>query len=476
MAIETLARITIVGSERDQSQILADLQTLGVVHLVSLNPSGEGITPDHGHPNLLRQALHFLKLSPELRPATGESFECDTLALAEETLTIAQRLRKGYERREQLEADIESLKPWGHFVVPPDDALAGNRFWFYRIPHHLSPASDDVEGTLVRISADREAEYWVAVASSRPAGLPVPPLELPQASLQQLLLQLSEVEADIERLEGRRAALTQYRVLLAGEIDVADDYVERQMATDRVFRDKSLFAIQGWIPERLVPLLQSFAGERQLALRIDPITAADKPPTLLRNRAWIGGAEDAVRFYITPEYRSWDPTWMMYVFFSLFFAMIMADAGYGLILLAIVGFLFSKYRDSAPHRRLISLGLAMSIVAIIYGVIVGSYFGFTPGADSLLGRLMWKVESRSIMENREAMMLLTASIGVLHLVVANIVTTWQRWGKARRSAASDGESDYCQDFCWQSPNFLVRTSALGRPPGSDGNQGRWMIC
>ena len=44
------------------------------------------------------------------------------------------------------------------------------------------------------------------------------------------------------------------------------------------------------------------------------------------------GGEAAVSFYITPEYRTWDPSVVMYFSFAVFFGMIMSDAGYGLIL------------------------------------------------------------------------------------------------------------------------------------------------
>ena len=52
-------------------------------------------------------------------------------------------------------------------------------------------------------------------------------------------------------------------------------------------------------------------------------------PTLLRNPERMAGSEALVTFYKTPEYRSWDPSILSQFFFSAFFAIILADAGYG---------------------------------------------------------------------------------------------------------------------------------------------------
>ena len=129
---------------------------------------------------------------------------------------------------------------------------------------------------------------------------------------------------------------------------------------------------------------------------------------------------------MTPGYRAWDPTWVMFFSFSIFFAMILSDAGYGLVLGIIVALFAKKLGRTAAGRQLRQLAVFMVLVTIGYGLMIGSVFGFTPPAGSFLDLLVVKSDGRSIMQDREMMMLISATIGVFHLVLANLVVAW-RW-------------------------------------------------
>jgi V/A-type H+/Na+-transporting ATPase subunit I len=152
---------------------------------------------------------------------------------------------------------------------------------------------------------------------------------------------------------------------------------------------------------------------------------------LLTNPKAVAGAEGAVTFYMTPSYSAWDPTWLMYVSFSLFFAMIMADAGYGVVLAIVLALSARKLNGTENGRRLRGLLIAIVAMTIGYGVIIGSYFGAAPPPGSLLDRLVWKSGDTSIMNDQAAMMLLAATIGVIHLTIANLINAWNHRGSSR---------------------------------------------
>jgi V/A-type H+-transporting ATPase subunit I len=214
-------------------------------------------------------------------------------------------------------------------------------------------------------------------------------------------------------------------------LDAADDEFARRQAAEKLLQDVDLFALQGWVPVERHDAVRRFAADAGLALTLEEPGETDAPPTLLANPPLLKGAEDAVQFYITPAYRSWDPSWAMFASFSLFFAMIMADAGYGVVLLTALLIVASRPRLTEPTRRVVRLGVTMAVATIVYGMLVGSYFGMAPPADSVLDRLVWKTGGAPITENRAAMMLLSASIGVAHLMLANVITAWQRRGSSQ---------------------------------------------
>ncbi len=176
--------------------------------------------------------------------------------------------------------------------------------------------------------------------------------------------------------------------------------------------------------------VRQFADDNQLAVTLERPSNKDEPPTLLENPERVAGSEALVTFYKTPAYHSWDPSIIAYVSFSLFFAMILADAGYGLILALLTAYLWKRMGKTRAGRRGRNVLATLTGFSIVYGVLCGSFFGVSPPKDSLLGRLdIIDAESQALM------MPLTIVVGVIHLSLANLVMAWQQRGRATALAS-----------------------------------------
>jgi V/A-type H+-transporting ATPase subunit I len=439
MAIAKLWKLTLYGRSADQAATLAGLQRLGCVHVANLRTQPTSLPDEPDGRRRLRQALRYLETAPEPRPSASRGETCDATALAARALEVAEQQRTLRAERDELAAQVKRFAPWGSFDLTAVRDLPDLQVWLVRLPHHLSPLrSPEVRKAFeggadatsrqasVLTSSDAEFEYWAVLSHAAPQGLPIAPQLAPATPLAVLRRSLEEIEQDLEQLEVQRNGLARWSKRLRAELDAADDEFARRQAAQKLLHDVDLFALQGWVPVERQDALRRFAADAGLALTLEEPRDADSPPTLLANPPLLGGAEDAVQFYITPAYRSWDPSWAMFASFSLFFAMIMADAGYGVVLLTALLIVASRPRLTEPTRRVVRLGLTMAVATIVYGMLVGSYFGMTPPAGSLLDRVVWKTSGAPITENRAAMMLLSASIGVAHLMLANLITAWQR--------------------------------------------------
>ncbi|MBV9672412.1 MAG: V-type ATP synthase subunit I, partial [Verrucomicrobia bacterium] len=153
---------------------------------------------------------------------------------------------------------------------------------------------------------------------------------------------------------------------------------------------------------------------RGLALLEEKPTLKDRPPTLLSNPPALAGGEDLVTFYTTPGYHNWDPSIVTAFSFAIFFAMIIADAGYALILGIALFWFYRRIGQSAGGRRFRSLALMIVIAGFVYGILTGSYFGYEPGPDTWLGSLRL-LPSHDV----SWMMLFSLGVGCLHLILAN---------------------------------------------------------
>jgi V/A-type H+-transporting ATPase subunit I len=102
--------------------------------------------------------------------------------------------------------------------------------------------------------------------------------------------------------------------------------------------------------------------------------------------------------------------------FAIFFAMIISDGGYGLILALVVAHYWKRMSGSPAGRRWRWVLLTLVVATIGYGVLVGSFFGIAPPAGSFAARL-----APLDMTDTSTMMGLSVTIGALHVVLGNLM-------------------------------------------------------
>jgi V/A-type H+-transporting ATPase subunit I len=421
MSIVPLVKVTLYGPAADKDAVLDGLQSLGCLHLNDLRPgAGEGVEREPSSPNA-HQALQYLRDSPVRRRAPRQRESVDIEAVVTEVIDVRDRSRALAEEREQLRKWIADLEPWGDFELPAWAHEGALRFWFYIVPHHQLRRLEAITLPWSVVARDHRFAYVVVVAADQPTGLPVPPVPLEPRSLSTLRRRLEQVERELEALDYRRIGLTLHTDALTEALAEADDRAARQRAAQRTLERDQVFAVQGWAPRTRAGALRQFAADRRLALTVAPPGPRDKPPTLLENPPAVRGGEGLVTFYMTPAYRLWDPSKAVFFAFAVFFAMIFADAGYGLLLGLLLLAVWTRLGRTAGGRGLRGVMLALVICSSIYGVLVGSYFGVIPPAGSWLASLhVLHAEDQGVM------MWIAIGVGALHLAYANLVTAWRR--------------------------------------------------
>jgi V/A-type H+-transporting ATPase subunit I len=417
VSLVPLRHVTLVGMLADKAAIVARLQDLGFLHLQSLRPEdvpprevGGGPSPE------ARGALEFLLDSPwqrrRRRKPGREGF--DPEQVQRRALELQQRLRELGDERDHLVARIRNLEPWGAFEFGTLDEMSGQRLWFYQIPHYrLREIPDDLPHTIVH--RDHRFAYVVVITPEEPTTMPLPRVHTGAVSRARLLDRLEEVEAEIEDSQGERATLTRSATLFAESLARLEDAAARRGAETLARDDAPMFALAAWAPAGRVDELRAALADHDVALLVREPGSDDAPPTLFSTSERLAGAQSLVTFYMTPGYFTWDPSVVVLVSFAVMFAMIVADAGYGLLLGIVAAFF---WRSLPPGMRIVAGSMLGATVA--YGVLVGSYFGVIPGPASLLGRL--RVLDAA---DPTTMMALSIVLGVVHLAIANAADAWR---------------------------------------------------
>ena len=152
--------------------------------------------------------------------------------------------------------------------------------------------------------------------------------------------------------------------------------------------DSSLFAIEAWVPETRIVSLRALIEKLEVCAEEIAIEEADQVPTCLENKGIGKVGEDLVLVYDTPAITDKDPSLWVVLVFPLFFAMIIGDAGYGCLFLALSFWLKRRFWSCAGiAKRLVKLSFLLSIFSIGWGISTASYFGIELAPDSSLRKV-----------------------------------------------------------------------------------------
>lgn len=231
---------------------------------------------------------------------------------------------------------------------------------------------------------------------------------------------LAAEQADLERRAAEcRRELAQLGARHGPEVAALALILSDRLAEARALRaaglSDHLVVLDGWIPTRRLPELRdrlaSDIGPQAMVVEraTSDVPAADTPVTF-ENRRLARAFQPLVTFASTPRYGSIDPTPLLAITFPAFVGLMVGDAGYGLVLLALLLLLLWRARSSAVTRFLWPIGLLVAGSTIGFGVLFGEWFG-DAGHEIAALRPLW-------IERREALiplLVLALSIGIVHV-------------------------------------------------------------
>lgn len=422
MSIVKLKKITLYGCLSEKLQVLDELQNLGCVHITSLYvPENLLDKGDVGGFLQTREALKYLNNCPNKLKQIKNPPSFDPASIEQQVLHNKNQMEELQDEMDVVKHKIEELTPWGNFALPDPKELAGQKFWFYIVPHQEMKNINLQTICAKTVQKDNRFSYVVVVAENEPEFMPGTQVKLPKESLNTLTSRLDQIEFAIEDHQLERTNLTRWLDLFKKNFFKLEDQATLTNASHQTYDHHPVFALQGWIPSSDVNKIEAYAKKNELAVRIEEPNADQQPPTLLNNKDSLKGGEDLLSFYMTPSYSLWDPSTTIFFSFAIFFAMIFSDAGYAIVLGAILAFFWKRLGKTVTGQRFRNVLLALTIFSFIWGVLVGSYFGIAPSTQSYLSYL--KIID---MSNYAAMMILAVLVGVIHIVIANIAQAWSQ--------------------------------------------------
>ena len=390
--IEKMTRYSFILSSSGKEEFLRSIQALGLVDITrSERPADERSN------SLLESISQQRKLISEIEAGSD-----DNLKLYNESLDHLLR-----------EESVQRI--WGDWDREKIEAL-GLKLHFYSVAAKRYDPSWEASWAIQKVSEDKKNVWFVIVGDNE--GFPVKELPAPLRPLSLLEKDIRQLQDTIGKysaaLEARKAELPKLRKKLAStEDELALAFAS---ASAETAAEDLLTMFEGFAPsEDDARLAEAFDAMDVVWFR-DAAVAGDNPPIEFRNNRFVKMFEVLTDMYGRPAYDGFDPTPFIAVFFMLFFAFCMGDAGYGLILLALGFGLRKTLGELAP------LVLTLGTATVVIGFLFHSFFSMDISQWAVMAPIKGIFLPSQIM-GYDGTMVLSIIAGAVHLSLAMIIKT-----------------------------------------------------
>ncbi len=376
-----------LGVQEDLEQFFKRAQEKGFIEFIS-----DGAPKAASFPDSVNNLIHAIQiLKKEAAPQAKVTKDLNPQKLASSIVEIKKWHDELLETERMLQAEIARVSPLGHFSLEEIREIeqeTGHHIQFFCVKSRTRKKIEEIED-FIHIASEYDMDYFMSI-SKKIESIPHMIEMHFEKSLESLEAEYAQTKESIKRCEDELKENRAYLTFLREHLTKAMNQHNLAFAsshTDSCMND-TLFAVEGWVPKNrlhsLFPLLDGLGVHAEEVA----VEKEDVVPTCIENKGYGKNGEDLVHIYDTPSTEDRDPSPWVFWAFVIFFAMIISDAGYGLLYLATALFLRKRFPHvKAGVKRFLRLFTMIGAFCIGWGVLSGSYFGIELSPSNSLNRL-----------------------------------------------------------------------------------------
>ncbi len=198
-------------------------------------------------------------------------------------------------------------------------------------------------------------------------------------------------EEILKAIEMRKTASKQKEDAETQAIALAEKVQDLGVLRDYLLTDADILAVKeqtlvsestvvltGWLPLRSMEKIEKLLSAMGCAYTFEDPKEDEKVPVLLNNPKPATPFEMVLGIYSLPKYKTFDPTFIMGIFYFIIFGMMFADVGYGLLLALGCFISIKKMKLSKGMKDYFALFSICGVSCMIFGVLFGGWFGDLP--------------------------------------------------------------------------------------------------
>ena len=431
MSIVKMKRLRLIALARDRDELLSSLLHAGCVEVSEppadladplLRRDKARVAEAKSELAELKQALSVLRrqapqkeglLTPRQVVRERDLLDHGAMAAAlEKARTVNDHAKAAGQcsaRETRLNAELQSLRPWEACDLPLNEAgtrcvavLLGtvpSAVDFDAMAGAVSEAAEASQVTL--LSADGQQQCLEVLVHRSQEGAALEALRSYGFSLPQFKDASGTARDNVRRLEEemeavraqRQAELDAIRAMgpETGALKLCVDQVQQVLATEetkeRILAGGSILCLDGWVDEPNVSKLEQALAAFDCAWELTDPAPEEYPkvPVKLQNGPLTRCMNMVTEMYALPVYGTVDPNPLMAPFFILFYGIMMADMGYGLLMVLGALFMIKKMRARGGMRNFAELLFYCGISTFVIGALTGGFFGdFLPQLASII--------------------------------------------------------------------------------------------
>jgi len=469
VAIVKMNKISIVGLNTEKSLLIKDIMDLGVVEISSqdaklTDPEWLTYVKKDGNENEVSNydakiskinevLLSLEKYDHTKKPlfstrkviTAGEfndsiSKNVDTEKNVVRILDLNKSLNELISEENKIEAAVVSLKPWSGYDIP----LELTETKYVSVITGIVPSIVEIEKLRTDLDQKTEKIHFNTVSSDKDQHyIFIICLTKEKEDVYEVLKQhgfntasfkdlegtaaenIVKNENKLKDISGKKEAIEKEitgLVPFKEEIQILYDYLiierDRNKILSNMLKTEATFYIEGWIPEVSKEKVEQVLSKYQCWHVIDQPEKDEEFPVLINNNSLVQPFESITELYSLPSPSNMDPTPFMAPFYCIFFGLMLADVGYGLVMSILCFAVLRKFKLEGTIQKMMKLFFYCGLSTAFWGVLFGSWFGdAVSAAVKLIFNVDFTIKALWINPMEEPMTLLIFSFvfGIIHL-------------------------------------------------------------
>jgi V/A-type H+-transporting ATPase subunit I len=449
--IVPMKKIAVITQAKDAVSAVRALRLMGVVHVEhQASPKGRDVAAVSEQIARIDEALGvLLRFAANCRPQKRTE---GPLATAAHIIDSYKRLGQLEEYARQLNNKIAEWQAWGDFNPDMIKSLAEKNIFvgFYQIP--LKELKNLPESVIVKRISYKAGMANCVIISRQKTDIGYKELAPPKTGLCKMKERLTEDAQVIKAIQDEIKRHCCYSECLKKTKEMLEREFEFRSALAGMGSIGEISYLAGYIPYDAEGELRKSAYENKWALHITEPSQEDSVPTLVRNVRWVEVIRPVFKLLeVVPGYKELDISPIFLIFLSLFFGMIIGDAGYGALYFLLTFLAHKRFGKKTKDNRIFFLFYMFSGCTILWGLLTGTVFGQQWYLEAGFKPLM------PVLNDTKFLQAFCFFLGAFHLSLAHL------WQAGRKTPSITALSDVGWICILWAAFFLAKTLILNDP-------------